>query len=86
LLALHHLKQVGLYRQPELNSNSKAPQDPSETVLLAPGLDQQGPNLAIRRGYAGAVAEFFVDGEGLAVPVQGLVVVAPCLGDHAELV
>ena len=37
-------------------------------------------------GHAGAVAELLSDGEGLAVPVQGVVVVAMQVGDDAELV
>jgi hypothetical protein len=36
-------------------------------------------------GHASAVAEFFLNGQGLAVPLQGLVIVATPLGDHPQL-
>ena len=42
--------------------------------------------LVVAGRHAGPVPEFFFDGQGLAVPVLGLVQPPPVLGGHAELV
>lgn len=44
-----------------------------------PGLGEQ-PELPVRQGHPGPVAEFFFYGEGLALPVPGLVQPPPGLG------
>src|SRR4051794_1405400 len=59
--------------------------DPSRARGWVPPRSGDHAELVVADGHAGPVAELLVDGEGLAVPLQRLVVVPPVFGDHAEL-
>jgi len=60
------------HRAGELIEQGHAPDRPAQGLAgLLLGLGKQ-PELPVRHGHPGPVVEFFLDGEGLAVPVLGL--------------
>jgi hypothetical protein len=64
----------------KLVEHGHAPDHPVQGLAgLVPGLGEQ-PELPVRQGHPGPVAEFFFYGEGLALPVPGLVQPPPGLG------
>src|SRR5262249_46322076 len=61
------------------------PQIPGYRGVWHPACCEERTNLAIRGRHASAIAQLFEEGQRAAVPLQGLVICPPQIGDVAQL-